>query len=156
MPGYRMLRLMTATLGDVFDRIGASPRLRTVLAAINGTYGLPPSRASFFVHAGVFLHYANGAWYPRGGGQPIADALARVVRDNGGEVLLRTQVEEILVADGEVRGVRVRRPAVDRRRGWPTRSRPRPVVSDADLKRTFLELLPPTRCRSHCAARRRG
>ncbi|HRY09055.1 MAG: NAD(P)/FAD-dependent oxidoreductase [Actinobacteria bacterium] len=143
MPAYRMLRLMNATLGDVLDRIGASPRLRAVLAGINGTYGLPPSRASFFVHAGVFLHYANGAWYPQGGGQPIADALARVVRDNGGEVLLRTQVEEILVTDGEVRGVRVRRPAADRRRGLGDEISAPVVVSDADLKRTFLELLPP-------------
>ncbi|HQR80198.1 MAG TPA: NAD(P)/FAD-dependent oxidoreductase [Actinomycetota bacterium] len=143
MPGYRMLRLLSATLGDVFDRIGASPRLRMVLAAINGTYGLPPERASFFIHAGVFLHYAEGAWYPHGGGQPIADALARVVRNNGGEVLLRTQVEEILVADGAVRGVRVRRPAADRRRGLSDEITAPVVVSNADLKRTFLELLPP-------------
>ncbi len=143
MPAYRMLRLMNATLGDVLDSIGASPRLSSVLAGINGTYGLPPSRASFFVHAGVFLHYANGAWYPRGGGQPIADALTRVVRDNGGEVLLRTQVEEILVTDGAVRGVRVRRPAADRRRGLDDEVSAPIVVSDADLKRTFLELLPP-------------
>ena len=143
MPGYRTLRLMSATLGDVFDRIGASPRLRAVLAAINGTYGLPPSRASFFIHAGVFLHYAGGAWYPRGGGQPLADALARVVRNHGGEVLLRTQVEEILVADGAVRGVRVRRPAADRRRGLSDEITATTVVSDADLKRTFLEMLPP-------------
>ncbi len=142
LPGYRMWRLLNATLGNVFDRIGASPRLRTVLAAINGTYGLPPSQASFFIHAGVFLHYAEGAWYPRGGGQPIADALARVIRDNGGEVLLRTQVEEILLADGAVRGVRVRRPAADRRRGLGDEISAPVVVSDADLKRTLLELLP--------------
>lgn len=142
MPAYRTARLLNATLGEVFDRIGASPRLRTVLAAINGTYGLPPARASFFIHAGVFLHYAEGAWYPEGGGQPIADALARVIRDNGGEVLLRTQVEEILVTGGAVRGVRVRRPAADRRRGLGDEILAPTVVSDADLKRTFLELLP--------------
>ncbi len=142
MPGYRTLRLMNATLGQVFDRVGASPRLRTVLAGINGTYGVPPARASFFVHAGVFLHYAGGAWYPQGGGQPIADALARVIRDHGGEVHLRTQVESILVSEGAVRGVRVRRPAAERRMGLPDEITAPVVVSDADLKRTFLELLP--------------
>ena len=46
----------------------------------------PPSKVSFLAHAGVFLHYAGGAWYPRGGGQPIADALLRVITDNGGQV----------------------------------------------------------------------
>ncbi len=141
-PGYRTLRVMSATLGQVFDRIGASQRLRAVLAGINGTYAVPPHKASFLAHAGVFLHYAGGAWYPRGGGQPIADALARVISTNGGEVLLRTQVEEILVANGAVTGVRVRRPAADRRRGMPDIITAPIVVSDADLKRTFGELLP--------------
>lgn len=141
-PAFRTARLLNATLAQVFDRIGASPRLRTVLAAINGTYGLPPARASFFIHAGVFLHYAQGGWYPHGGGQPIADALARVVRNHGGEVLLRTQAEEILTSGGAVRGVRVRRPAADRRRGLPEQILAPAVVSNADLKRTLLELLP--------------
>jgi phytoene dehydrogenase-like protein len=141
-PGYRVLRLMNATLGQVFDRIGASPRLRTVLAGINGTYGVPPSQVSFLAHAGVFLHYAGGAWYPEGGGQPIADALRRVIVNGGGEVLLRTQVEQILVADGAVTGVKVRRPASERRQGLPDTITAPLVVSDADLKRTFGELLP--------------
>lgn len=141
-PGYRVLRLMSATLGQVFDRVGASPRLRAVLAGINGTYGVPPSQASFLAHAGVFLHYAGGAWYPAGGGQPIADALSRVITNNGGQVLLRTQVEQIMVEDGAAIGVKVRRPASERRRGLPDTITAPIVVSDADLKRTFAELLP--------------
>ena len=141
-PGYRTLRVMSATLGDVFDRICASPRLRTVLAGIGGTYAVAPSKVSFLAHAGVFLHYAGGAWYPRGGGQPIADALLRVITDNGGQVLLRTQVDEILLKGGAVAGVRVRRPAADRRRGLPDTITAPIVVSNADLKRTFTELLP--------------
>jgi phytoene dehydrogenase-like protein len=141
-PGYRTLRVISATLGQVFDRVGASPRLRAVLAGINGTYGVPPSQVSFLAHAGVFLHYAGGAWYPHGGGQPIADALVRVISNHGGDVLLRTEVEQIVVRDGTVRGVRVRRPAADRRRGLSDEITADVVVSDADLKRTFLELLP--------------
>ena len=155
-PGYRTLRVMSATLGQVFDRIGASQRLRAVLAGINGTYGVPPHQASFLAHAGVFLHYAGGAWYPQGGGQPIADALARVIANNDGEVLLRTQVEEILVDGGAVAGVRVRRPAADRRRGMSDIITAPVVVSDADLKRTFAELLPedavPTKLRRRIRA----
>jgi phytoene dehydrogenase-like protein len=141
-PGYRTLRVMSATLRDIFDRIGASPRLRTVLAGIGGTYAVAPSKVSFLAHAGVFLHYAGGAWYPRGGGQPIADALSRVITDNGGQVLLRTQVDEILLEGGAAAGVRVRRPAADRRRGLSDTITAPIVVSNADLKRTFTELLP--------------
>jgi phytoene dehydrogenase-like protein len=141
-PGYRTLRLMSATLGEVFDRIHASPRLRSVLAGINGTYAVPPSEASFFVHAGVFLHYAGGAWYPAGGGQPIADALAAVITANGGELHLRTQVEQILVRNGAAIGVKVRRPAAERRRGLADTIMAPVVISNADLKRTYAELLP--------------
>lgn len=141
-PGYRTLRLMSATLGEVFDRIKASRRLRSVLAGINGTYAVAPSKASFLAHAGVFLHYASGAWYPAGGGQPIADALATVITTNGGELHLRTQVDEILVQDGAAVGVKVRRPAAERRRGLPDIITAPVVISNADLKRTYGELLP--------------
>ena len=31
-----------------------------------GDHGLPPSEASFFLHAQVAAHYLNGGWYPPG------------------------------------------------------------------------------------------
>ncbi len=141
-PGYRTLRVMSATLGDVFDRIGASPRLRTVLAGIGGTYAVAPSKVSFLAHAGVFLHYAGGAWYPRGGGQPIADALSRVITDNGGQVLLRHRSTRSCSRAGRLQafayGARPRTAAGD----YPTPTTAPIVVSNADLKRTLTELLP--------------
>jgi len=152
-PAARLLPVLSATLGEVFGRVGASPRLRTVLAGINGTYGLPPGQVSFLLHAGVVLHYMEGAWYPQGGGQPISDALAGIVTERGGEIHLRTEVQEILVDragrgrggrghGGRVTGVQVRRPAAERRAGEPEVISAPVVVSNADLKRTYRSMVP--------------
>ena len=37
-----------------------------VMLAQFGDHGLPPSEASFFLHAQVAAHYLNGGWYPPG------------------------------------------------------------------------------------------
>lgn len=139
--GRRAGPMAKVTLGAVFDELGCSPRLRTVLGGINGTYGVAPGRASLSIHALVVMHYAEGAYYPEGGGQTLADGLAAVVRSQGGEVLVHTRAEEIIVEQGQVRGVRVHRPSTVARAGVPEEIRAPVVVSDADIKQTLLHLV---------------
>lgn len=131
------------TLGQVFDREGFPPRLRSILAGQHGTYALPPSQVSIVLHAGLVMHYLKGAFYPVGGGQVIADRLVDYLVDHGGEVILRTPVEEILVDDDAVRGVRLRPPSPERARGVPDVIEAPVVISNADLKRTVLDLVGP-------------
>ncbi len=130
------------TLGRELDRVDCSPRLRSVLSWIHGVYGLPPSRVAFAMHAAVSLHYLRGAWYPEGGAQAVSDPLVEVIREHGGRVLVDLEVDRILVRDGAVAGVRLRSGpgATDP----PAEELQAPaIISNADLKRTFLELLPP-------------
>eukprot|EP00271_Cylindrocystis_brebissonii_P000213 TRINITY_DN10250_c0_g1_i1.p1 TRINITY_DN10250_c0_g1~~TRINITY_DN10250_c0_g1_i1.p1 ORF type:complete len:673 (-),score=66.47 TRINITY_DN10250_c0_g1_i1:273-2291(-) len=47
--------------------------------------------------------------YPIGGGGALIDALVRGFQKNGGHLLVRTHVDEIVVANGKAHGVRVRR-----------------------------------------------
>jgi phytoene dehydrogenase-like protein len=78
-------------------------------------------------------HYLRaGAYYPKGGGQVFAAHLVDVLRSNGGELRTRVRVERILVEDGHVQGVRL---TTGEELFAPI------VVSNADLKRTYLELL---------------
>ncbi|MFN7146602.1 MAG: phytoene desaturase family protein, partial [Myxococcota bacterium] len=67
-----------ATLGAFLDTCTRDPKLRAVIAGQNGDYALPPSKVSLMLHAGLAAHYFTGAWYPKGGGQVIADGLAAV------------------------------------------------------------------------------
>jgi phytoene dehydrogenase-like protein len=46
--------------------------------------------------------------YPLGGSAAIVDALVRGIEKNGGKVLLKAHVEEVLVDEGRAAGVRLR------------------------------------------------
>ncbi len=51
-------------------------------------------------------YHKGGYYYIEGGSQTVADALAKVIKDNKGEILLSTRVTEIVIEDGEARAVR--------------------------------------------------
>lgn len=123
------------SLGDLFDRCDLSQRARAVLAGESGNYGLPPSRASLTLHAVLMDHYLrDGACYPKGGGQVFAAHLTDVIRTHGGSVRTQARVERILISSGKVTGVQL---VSGEQISAPV------VVSNADLKRTMLELVGP-------------
>jgi all-trans-retinol 13,14-reductase len=140
-----LVRWSTRTLGDLFDACGLSERARAVLAAESGTYGAPPSRVSVLMHAVLIDHYLrDGGYYPKGGGQVFAAHLLDVVRSHGGDVRTQARVEKILIDDGRAAGVRLsdgeelRAPA---------------VISNADIKRTYLDLVGAERLQSRTVSR---
>jgi len=129
-----MSRWSRATITDVFDDCRFSRELRGVLYGFSGVHAVPASRCSAMLHLFVLMHYLNGAYYPIGGGQALSDALADVVRRHDGEIVLQRRVERILIEDGRATGV-----TTDK--GETVRA---PVVlSNADLKRTLLEMVGP-------------
>ena len=130
------------TLGRELDRLDCSPRLRVVLSWIHGVYGLPPSRVALPMHAAVSLHYLRGSWYPEGGAQVVSDRLVEVIEKHGGQLLLDLEVDRILVRDGAADGVRLA-PGPGGTTPPAEELHAPVVVSNADLKRTFLELVPP-------------
>jgi phytoene dehydrogenase-like protein len=142
------LRWSRGTLAGFLDTCTRDPRLRAVLAGQNGDYALPPSRAAALVGAGLQLHYLEGAYFPKGGGQAISDALAHAVEAQGGQILLQARVESIQVADGVVRGVTY----TSRHLGRRTAAAP-VVISNADLKRTMAELVGRDHWRARTARR---
>lgn len=121
------------TLAELFDDCGLGQKARAVLSGESGTYALPPSRTPVLLHAVLMDHYLRqGAYYPKGGGQVFAAHLVDVLRANGGELRTRVRVERILVEDGRVTGVCLQDGQVVHA---PV------VVSNADIKRTYLELI---------------
>ncbi|MEC8423881.1 MAG: FAD-dependent oxidoreductase, partial [Myxococcota bacterium] len=137
--GRLLPRYQNATVEAVLDDCTRNMDLRGVLLGQSGDYGVPPSRASALLHLGLQNHYFKGAWYPRGGGQVIADRLCEVIESAGGTVALRKPVEEILIEGGAAVGVRVEPP-----RAEPFEVRAPIVISNADLKHTLQDLLPAT------------
>lgn len=132
-----------STLGELFDALEMSVRLRHVLAAECGTYGAPPSRASVGEHALVMNHYLrDGGYVVKGGSRVLIDAFVRVIERAGGEVRLRSRVGKILIEDGRAAGVRLAN-------GGELRAPL--VISNADAKRTLLEMVGEERLRPEAA-----
>ena len=95
------------TWGAMLDERVANPKLKAVISGLWGYFGLPPSKLSTFYYAMPLMGYLeDGGFYPAGTSQKISDALAGIVRKNGGEVRLNTRVARILTRDHAAYGVR--------------------------------------------------
>ena len=117
------------------SRYIADERLMEVLCSGWWWYsGLSPERVDTLSILNMIHSFdAWGAWRPKGGFQNLADALARCVTEAGGHVSTGRRISEILTDCREVRGVVFED-------GEQVLSHK--VVSNADSKRTFLDLLP--------------
>jgi all-trans-retinol 13,14-reductase len=118
---------------DLFREHHLSQQACAVLLGEQGDYAVRPSRTPVALHAGISDHFLGGAFYPEGGGQVMAGRLIQAIRAYGGEVRTRAPVESVRIQNGRVVGV------VLAKTGQEIDSEV--VVSNADLKRTVLELV---------------
>ncbi len=80
--------------------------LVAVITQLSGFLGDGPEGISGLVFAVMWNSYhRDGYYYFEGGSQSISDALAEVIKENGGEIKLNTMVTKILVEEGEATGV---------------------------------------------------
>ncbi len=75
---------------------------------------------------------SRASGYPAGGCSAVSEALADGIRKNGGDILTKSEVTGIIVENGRAQGVRSKNAA----------HRAPIVVSNADGRRTLLDLLP--------------
>jgi phytoene dehydrogenase-like protein len=126
-------RLALRTTRSWLDEHVRDERLKAILGARWGDYGLPPSRSAFLAHAVITSHYLEGGYYPSGTSARIAEGATRVIEAAGGAVRVNAEVEQILVEGGRAIGVRL---------VGGEELRAPVVVSDAGARATFLRLLP--------------
>ncbi|MFZ5773166.1 MAG: SDR family NAD(P)-dependent oxidoreductase, partial [Thermodesulfobacteriota bacterium] len=79
-----------------------------------------------------FGYYIEGGSYPVGGTQVLSNSLAASIQKDGGEVRLKTPISDILIENGEVKGVCAHRGETFLAKA---------IISNADARRTFLELI---------------
>lgn len=129
-----VLRWGRMPLTRFLDGCTRDPFLRAILSIQAGDHGMAPSQAPTALHAGLQGYYFDGGCYPRGGGHAIPEAFIAEIERHGGRVVLRTDVERILVSDGAARGVRL---------AGGTEVRADVVVSNADPGVTWGRLVEP-------------
>jgi len=133
---YDTLRFWTMSVAEYLDEYFESDVIKASFAGsgIIGTALGPCSPGSAYV---LLHHYMGevdghiGAWgFSRGGMGAITEALARSLEASGGKVRTEAEVDKVLVRDGRAEGVVLAN-------GEEVRGRT--VVSNMDVKRTFLE-----------------
>lgn len=129
---------------DVMRTITTNAELAGVLTGQWGQYGLPPSQSSFATHALVTRTFFSGGAYPVGGAGQVFASIAPGIASTGGSVVVRAEVDSILVENGAAVGVRMVDGAVIRA---PL------VMSDAGARITYGTLL---RDRSPAVEKQRG
>ncbi|MGK5093092.1 NAD(P)/FAD-dependent oxidoreductase [Deltaproteobacteria bacterium TL4] len=125
-------QLSDQTVKEVLGSLTKNPQLQAVLAGQWGDYGMPPSEASFAIHAMVAKHYFDGACYPVGGSSSIARSIEPVILKGGGQILTNAQVERILVQDNKAIGIQIK--------GGPE-IHAEIIISNAGVLNTYNELL---------------
>jgi len=123
-------------MDEPFDKLVSAhvsdPVLIRYLNALSGYLGDGGERLSCAQMVPIFGYYFKGGHYPIGGSGRFADVLVEAIAERGGEVHLKSSVKHIVVEGGRASGIIL----ADGRA-----IRCHAVVSNADLKRTFLELV---------------
>lgn len=127
-------------LSGLVDKHIHDRKLIAVFTQLAGFLGASPDDVPAIVFAMMWNSYHRGGYYYfEGGSQSVSNALASVIKENGGEILLDTLATKIIVIQGQAMGVQVKD-------GREFRSKY--VVSNANAPATLFqmvgkELLPP-------------
>lgn len=132
VPELLRLRAQRSVYDTVRDYI-RDPRLQMVFSFHPLFIGGNPLRASAIYSIVPFLERQGGVHFAEGGMYTLVRAMEALFRSLGGEVVVNSPVEEILVSDGKVGGVRVKGNSE-----FPAEI----VVANSDVATTYLELLP--------------
>jgi len=89
----------------VLEELTDNRELIGVLTGQWGDYGLPPGQSSFGIHAIIANHYLEGASYPVGGASAIGAAIAPLIKDKGGKILVNAEVQRLLLESNSIIGV---------------------------------------------------
>jgi len=132
-------RFFLQTTQHYFSRRFQSSQLRALCQSQWGDYGLAPSASAFVMHAVVVAHYAEGAWFPQGGGAQIASAIEQSLKHHEVDILLSTEVSQIVVEGTRARGI------IAHKTGNPDATQHYSadcIISAAGLHTTYTRLLP--------------
>jgi phytoene dehydrogenase-like protein len=127
-----MMKWMGKSFPAMLDAFFQTERIKQVLSMLTGYLTDDPAGLGAVSMAPIFGYYFDGGYYPAGGSQTLANALAGVICANGGEVRLRTPVQRILVEQGRAVGVEL-----NARETHCAEA----VISNADLQRTLLGMV---------------
>ena len=128
------VRTMLTSAEDLLNEWFDSEFVKAPLARLAAEMGVPPSQKNLAIGAMMMsMRHHPGMARPKGGTGALVQALVKLVKALGGEILTEQRVKQVLVDDGRAVGVRV---------GNGTEYRAtKGVISNIDAQRLFLHCL---------------
>lgn len=128
------MQWMDKPFHHMLDAYFADAGLKKFLSVLTGYLSDDSTLLTVGALAPIFGYYFDGGYYPAGGSGRFADTLVEVIEKHGGQIRLRTPVERIIIRDGRAAGVRLA--------GGEEHLAPA-IISNADLRKTFCDLVEP-------------
>ena len=138
---YEFLRILPMSVADLLNEWFESELLKAALAGTGllGSFVGPRQQGTSYLFLHHLLGESNGAFrtggFVRGGAGNLTQSLARAAQQHGAEIRTGTEAAKIITRNGTATGVILQdgeEISAD------------VVISNADVKRTFLKLLEPT------------
>ncbi len=130
---WPLIKYWDKTCSEMLSDYIHDEKLVALFVQLMAYTGTSADRVSGIFFAMMWISYHHvGFYYFEGGSQAVTNALAEVVEENGGEILLNTLVTKILIEDGAAVGVQTKD-------GKTFRSRY--VVSNANALDTFFKMV---------------
>jgi len=105
----KVMANLNKTYAELLDKFGiTNPALRELMETFTSFAGVPPGKASSILTTGAMLSSISRCFRPYGYFDGFPAAEAELFQQRGGEILLDTEVERIIVADGTASGVKIR------------------------------------------------
>jgi len=131
----RLVKYTNYTFNQFLNKFFTNEKIKEYLGKEAVTLGLCKEEVSALLYIGYIMGYATGGiWYPKGGFQNLSNALAECFKEHGGTLRLKTRVKKIIIKNNTAIGVEL-----DNGETLYARY----VISNADTKRTYLDLIEP-------------
>jgi phytoene desaturase len=131
------------TMNEANQKLFKNPKIVQLFNRYATYNGSDPYQTPATLNIIPHLEYNLGAFFPKKGMVSITDSLVKLAESLGVKFYFETKVEEIVVEDGMVKGVKLRRNG-DKRKGENTTNLIlfEVVVSNMDITHTYRKLLP--------------
>jgi phytoene desaturase len=106
-PGPALKKYRDKTFKELLDEYITNEKLKSFISFLSLTdAAVSPSRGSaVFCSRLIMAHFTEGGFWPKGGPQALADAIAKGLQSFGGELEFRTKATKIIIKDGKAVGV---------------------------------------------------
>ncbi len=132
-PSPEAMATMGLSLQDFMNAHIKDERVEAIFATLWGYIGMVPSNLCAFTYSMMWNSYHHGGcFYIKGGGQSLSNAFVGMIEENGGKVLLNTEVTQIVTEAGRATAVETAKRGTFRAPA---------VVSNAAAPLTFHKLL---------------